>query len=168
MSRLALAAVLIAALALAAALAVEPSREAIARLFGVQGSKIEVLPAGAFPTPVPTIALRDGGPATPRPLSALVSSGVAEAVPLGVLAAETGFAPALPQGFGSPEQAYVVRYGQDRVAALEYATFEVWQARLEGDASFGKVMPPEGILEQVRVGGQPAYWLSGGAALRFL
>jgi hypothetical protein len=162
MPRLAFTAMIIAVIAVAASLAIEPSREAIARFFGVQGSRIEVLPPEAFPTPLPTIALRDGGPATPTPLSALVESGVAEAVPLGVVAAETGFLPALPPAFGTAEHAYVVRYGGESVGVLEYESFELWQAQLEGSAGFGKGIAEGSIFEDVLVGGVPGHWLSGG------
>jgi hypothetical protein len=153
------AAVLVAVIALAAALVVEPSREAIARFFGVQGSRIEVLPAEAFPTPMP--APQSGGPAIPRPLSLLVRSGIAEPKPLSAVAAETGFQPSLPPAFGPPQQAYVVRFGSDRVAALEYETFELWEAQLEGSANFGKGVSPDGVLVETSVRDQPAYWLSG-------
>jgi hypothetical protein len=142
-------------LLLALALAVAPSREAIAKLFGVEGSKIEVAPAptqGASsetqPTPqatpdfgVPLRVIRNVDPAT--------------------LPSFAGFAAALPTGAVGRLSTTLVFYGDQPVAVHHYAGFDLWQTRVPQEASFGKVVEADSILEEVTVNGENGVWLSG-------
>ncbi|MGE0686970.1 MAG: hypothetical protein AB7P33_09515, partial [Dehalococcoidia bacterium] len=139
------------------ALAVEPSREAIARFFGVKGSTIEVVPEGAIPTPLPSPTFAPGGGLVREvPLSQ-----VATPTPLGSIAAAAGFDALLPAGQGAPLRSFVVSLGSDRVVLLQFETFDLWEARLEQEASFGKGITAGSVSEELTVGGEPAYWLSG-------
>lgn len=138
------AAMAIVVAVIAAALAVPGSRTAIADFFGVEGSEIEVVPsATAFAPP------EDIG-ATARPAS------------LDEARDALGFALALPPGAGEPVAVYVVRYGTQDVAVARYGEFDLWQARLDTDASFGKGAPPGVTVEDTFVAGMPARWISGG------
>ena len=149
-----LSAVLVAAaLVLIAALAISPTRDAIARFFGVEGSKIEFLPtalpgetATPFPTAVPT--------SSPR-------AGVYPNVDLFELEALAGFEPALPAVLESRAQSTVYFYGDDAVVVHTYPSFDLWQSHLQGHASFGKQVRPEGTVEELEVGSVPARWVTG-------
>jgi hypothetical protein len=156
-ARLLLAALLIASAALTAALVVTPSREAIARFFGVQGSTIEVVPDGTIPTAVATAALvPGGGPIFPVPLA-----NIATPTPLQAISASTGFEAKLPAGQSEARASFVVAMGRDRVVLLQFDDFDLWEARLEQEANFGKGIEADSIREELTVNGQAAIWLSG-------
>jgi hypothetical protein len=155
--RPALAALLVALLAVAVALAMTPSREAIARLLGVQGSTIEVVPAGTIPTPVATATfVPGGGPIFPVPLG-----NIATPTPLEAIGASTGFEAKLPAGQSRARASFVVAMGSDRVVLLQFDDFDLWEARLEQEANFGKSIEANSIREELTVNGEPATWLSG-------
>jgi hypothetical protein len=136
---------------------VTPSREAIARFFGVQGSTIEVLPAGTIPTPVATATFAPGGgPIFPVPLG-----NIATPTPLDAISASTGFEARLPAGWSQARASFVVAMGRDRVILLQFDDFDLWEARLEQEANFGKGIEPNSIWEELTVNGEPATWLSG-------
>jgi hypothetical protein len=137
-------------LAVALALVASPVGHAVARLFGVEGSKIERLPR------VP-----DATTATPLPAAGDLGAS-ARPVSLAEAAAATGFQPGLPAGRALPREAYLVKYADQAVVVLRYEGFDVWQAQLQQDASFGKIVSPESIILDVRVRDEPAIWLSGG------
>ncbi len=135
-------------LGLAVALAVPGSRSAIADFFGIEGSRIEILPTpqpGVTPTPFPTPAGIESY-ATPASLE--------------VAATAAGFTPALPAGAGRPRGVYLVDYGEPPVVVLDYDRFDLWESRTVG--FFGKGVPPELIIRDFTIKGQPATWISGG------
>ncbi len=133
------------------ALSFPGSRSAIADFFGVEGSKVERLPTpppGVTPTPLPPAA-----DLPPAARLALISE----------IALALGFAPALPDGHGAPDTAYVIEYGGEPVAILRYPAFDLWQTKLRGEASFGKGVPSVGRIEEFELRpGVPARWISGG------
>jgi hypothetical protein len=143
----ALAFSMVAVLVLTAAMAIVPARDAIARFFGVEGSRIEFVQTPPAETPVNGSGL--GPSATP------VAPAEIEAI--------TGFEPALVDG--DLLEAFVVTYVRDAVAVLRYEDFDLWQARLEGEATFGKGLPPEAVVEELEVNGRPATWLTGAVHL---
>jgi hypothetical protein len=139
-----------ALLVLVAALAISPSREAIARLFGVEGSRIEFLPTpapGITPTPFPTTAPGQGRTVELRELPVLA-----------------GFEAALPTVADPRLGSTLLIYGGHPVAVHHYPAFDLWQTDLgmRPDAGFGKGVPDDGIVEDVEVGGVPGVWVSGG------
>jgi hypothetical protein len=145
LSPVALAIVLL--LILGAALLVPPSREAIARFFGVQGSKIERLPAAVSGTPFPR----------PASLDTLATPVALSDVPQGA-----GFTPALPAGSDELLQPYVVRYRDQPVVILHYDRFDLWQTQqLPMLATFGKQVPQGGEVRDVKVGTYDARWVTG-------
>jgi hypothetical protein len=151
------AALLVAAIAVVAALAVGPSREAIARFLGVKSSTIEVVPAGSIPTPVPAATSAAGGaPSLPAPLAT-----IATPVPLGAMGAAAGFEARVPPGRGQPLASYVIALGSDRVVLLQFDGFDLWETRLAQEATFGKAIPPGSVYEDLSVRGNAAVWLSG-------
>ncbi len=127
-------------------------REAVADFLGlaVENERITILPpppAGTTVTPFPT-PQRPGAFATP-----VSAAAAAAALPAGVF---------LPPGHGEPRAYYLVRYLEQLVLILEYETFDLWEA---GPAVFEKgFVFSKGvtILEELTVGGRPAYWLDGG------
>lgn len=135
--------------AAAFAVAVPSSRNAIADFFGIEGSQVELLPTpppGVTPTPFPPEApLEDIG--------TLVSLEEAERL--------VGFALALPRN-ERPDAAFIVRYGDQIVAVLRFERFDLWEARLEPFAHFGKGAPSGVTVEDTLVAGRPARWVSGG------
>ena len=138
-----------AALLVVAVLSVAPGREAVARLFGVEGSEITVVTPvpGVTPTPLPAA----------RPLEAVLKP-----VPLTELQEQVDFEAAVPALDETPDAYYVI-YGDQRVAVLSYDEFDLWQTELLQGASFGKLsdrMPVE-----TEVGPYPAVWFSGGPHL---
>jgi hypothetical protein len=137
----ALAAVLIAVLV--AAFAIAPSREAIGRFFGVEGSKIEVQPTavpGTTPTPLPAVPA--GTYQGLRPVALQELRGM---MPFPVAVPDTG---------ERLRQAYFVSYGNQPVAVLSYEGFDLWQTQLGQEAFFAKGIPPDAILIETEVGGQ--------------
>jgi len=132
------------------ALSFPGSRSAIADFFGVEGSKIERLPtppSGVTPTPFPPPA--DLPPA-------------ARSVSLSEIAGALGFAPALPDGYGVPDEAFLVDYDGETVSILRYAEFDLWQTRPRSNLSFGKGLPESVILLEITVSDEPAYFIGGG------
>ncbi|MPZ49717.1 MAG: hypothetical protein GEU75_10570 [Dehalococcoidia bacterium] len=144
-------AMLFAALVLSVVLVItaSPAGDAIARFFGVEGSRVERLP------PAPP-----GATATPFPNSEGLGANV-QPMSLAEAAAAAGFAPGLPSGLGGPREVYLVQYGSQAVVVLRYDRFDLWQAQLQQNASFGKQVPPEGVIQEVSVRGEPATWLTG-------
>jgi hypothetical protein len=150
--RVSLSPVLIALLLLAAGfvvlLAVQPARESVARFFGVEGSRVERLPAGesvtSFPAPVGLIAV-----ATPLPISEIGGS--------------FPFEPAYPSGFGLPRAAYAVRYNAERVLVLEYERFDLWEVGPQSAGFFEKGVPTGVVLRETTIRGNSAYWIAEGS-----
>jgi hypothetical protein len=142
-------ALLVVAIALVAALAIAPSRDAIARLFGVEGSRIEFLP-----TPLP------GETATPFPTTAPMRG---EAIEPHELPARAGFEAMLPDVPDARLNSVLVFYGGQAVAVHRYPEFDLWQTRLDmkADTGFGKGVPGDGYIEEVEVGGFDGVWVSG-------
>lgn len=128
-------------LVLGAALIATPSRDAIARFFGVQGSTIERLPPGAPLTPYPRPASLDTQ-ATPIALSDLHN-------------------PATPSVRDPMLQTYIVAYRDNPVVILHYDRFDLWQTQLPITATFGKLVPPGAEVRDVMVGTNDARWLTG-------
>lgn len=128
-------------LALGAALLAPPSREAIARFFGVQGATIERLPAGVplTPYPRPTSLDTQAAPVT--------TSEIADAAK-----------PSVPDALLQP---YVVTYRGQRVVILHYERFDLWQTQLPITATFSKLAPPEARVRDVKVGAHDGRWLTG-------
>ena len=144
----ALAALLLAVIV--AAFAVAPSREAIGRFFGVEGSKIEVQPTalpGTTATPPPTVPT--GTYQGLRPVSLQELRGMMP------------FPVALPDTGERLWQAYHVSYGGQPVAVLSYESFDLWQTQLRQEAFFAKGIAPDSILVETEVGDETATWLSG-------
>ena len=144
---------LVAALVLGAALAIAPSRDAIARFFGVEGSRIEFLPTPAggikltpFPTPGPT--------ASP-------ASGVSVSVELADVPVLAGFEAALPDVSDQRLGSSVAFYAGQAVVMHHYDRFDLWETRLKQDAGFGKGLPEGGVVQEVEVGGVPGEWITG-------
>jgi hypothetical protein len=135
--------------AAALAFAVSSSRDAIAEFFGIEGSRIDILPTpppGVTPTPFP--------PEAPlEQIGTRLSLEEAERL--------AGFALSLPSG-EPPEDVFVVRYGDETVAVLRYPQFDLWQARLEPSAYFDKGAPSGVRVEDTLVDGHPATWVTGG------
>jgi hypothetical protein len=127
-------------------LAISPAGEAIARFFGVEGSKVERLPEGATTTP-------PSGDAGLGPTARLVS--------LTEAAAMAGFAPGLPSGEGEPQEVHLVHYGSQTVIVLRYERFDLWQAQLQQNAYFAKQVPQQGTVREVSVRNVAATWLAG-------
>jgi hypothetical protein len=144
-----LAAVLVLLVGVAAALALPGSRSAIADFFGIEGSRIEILPTpppGVTPTPFPTPAGIESY-ATPASLDAAARAA--------------GFTPALPARDGDPRAVYLVDYGEPPPVVLDYDRFDLWESHTVG--FFGKGVPPELIIRDFTIKGQPATWISGGS-----
>ena len=140
------------ALLVLAALAISPSRDAIARLFGVEGSKIEFLPTplpGETPSPYPITA----GTAQP--------GGVVTEIALDDIPDKAGFEPALPGVANERLGSTIVFYAGQPVVMHHYGDFDLWQTQLRQDAGFGKGVPEGGVVEEVEVGGVPGVWLTG-------
>jgi hypothetical protein len=125
---------------LAATLIAPPSRDAIARFFGIQGSHIELLP-GPPPTPFP----RPAGLET-------------QATPVALDAVAGAARPVVPDEL---RQAYVASYGGQDVVVLHYDGFDLWQTQLPIEANFGKFVPPGSEVRDVMVGPYDARWLTG-------
>jgi hypothetical protein len=138
------AAIVVLAAAIAAALAVPSSRSAVADFFGVEGSKIDIVPTNAPPPVAPT-----GIPAAAQRTSI---DDVGDAI---------GFSPLLPAD-REPREAYVVRYGTQDVAIVRYDEFDLWETRLQPESYFGKEADPRLTVTDTFVGGAPAHWVSGG------
>jgi hypothetical protein len=154
-----------AVVAIAVALSVPSSRSAIAEFFGIEGSRIELLPTpapGVTPTPFPT----PGGIesyATPSSLD-----GVQR---------DLGFSVALPAVEGGPPAVYVAVYFGFAVV-LRYDAFDLWEVRLAG-GTIGKGVPADDVfakavgggtkIEDLTIKARPATWISGGAHIvRFI
>jgi hypothetical protein len=133
------------------ALALNPSRDAIARFFGVEGSKIEVVPTlapGITPTPFPS-------PNAGSPTRTISPVSLADLPRL------AGFAAALPRIADPRLSSALVFYGEQPVVVHYYSGFDVWQTRLPQEASFGKLIQPDSIEMAVSVNGENGVWLSG-------
>jgi hypothetical protein len=138
-----------------AALAVPGSRSAIAEFFGIEGSRIERLPApppGATATPLPR-AEDIRGVATPLTLSDVPAFG--------------GVDPALPDGYGEPSAIYGFDFAIQFIV-LQYPEFDLWEGRPDG-ATVEKGLPEGTLLEDTTVNGVPARWVSEGShVVRFV
>jgi hypothetical protein len=141
-------ALLVVAVTVIAALAITPSRDAIARLFGVEGSRIEFLP-----TPLPG--------ETPTPFPTTVTSGVVSAIDLAEIPQRAGFEAALPDVPEPRLSSAIVFYGGQPVVMHHYESFDLWQTRLEQNAGFGKGVPEGGVVEEVDIILANGLWLTG-------
>ncbi|MFN0146081.1 MAG: hypothetical protein ACKVT1_06190 [Dehalococcoidia bacterium] len=150
----------IAALALATAgllIGSREARDAVADFLGlaVEGERIELIPPpapGVTPTPLPA----------PRPLAEIATLTTKEAV-----TSRLGFSPAEPPGLGEPLAYYIATYLGVPVVILHYAAFDLWEvdSPIFEKTAFGKTTE---ALEELEVGGRPAYWLSEPHIVRFL
>jgi hypothetical protein len=150
---------------IAVALSVPSSRSAIADFFGVEGSRIEILPTaapGVTPTPFPTPAGIETY-ATPSSLD-----GVQR---------DLGFTAALPQVEAGPPAVYIADYFAG-AAVLRYDAFDLWEVPLAG-GTIGKGIPADTVfakavggatkIEDLTIKAHPATWISGGAHIvRFI
>ena len=166
--RPAFAALVAAVMVVLAVLAIAPSRDAIARLFGVEGSRIEFLPtalpgetATPLPATFPTTAF--GGGPTAVPGSSGLSTNVRTIDPVDLAEADelAGFEAVLPAVEEARLRSVLVIYGDQPVLEHRYLSFDLWQTKLRQDAGFGKGVPQGGIVQEVEVGGVPGTWLSG-------
>ena len=137
----------VAAAVMVAVFIVPTSRSAVADLFGIEGSRIDVLPTATAPTPFPT----------PQDIDVnAVPSTIEQA------AAMAGFTPALPAG-ESPSSVYTVSYGTEHGVILRYPEFDLWQVgegRFEG--YFDKGVPSDVVVTDLLVAGVPGTWITGG------
>jgi hypothetical protein len=129
---------------IAASLAVPSSRDAVADFFGIEGSEIEFVPSK---TPLPP----------PQDIA-----GKAQLVTVDEATDAAGFDLKLSSSMGEPSATYLVRYGTQTVVVSRYDEFDLWQARLDSDANFGKGAPAGVTITDTFVGGMPARWVSGG------
>ena len=131
--------------AIAAILAVPSSRSAIADLFDVEGSKIDIVPT-----------------TTPLPVAPTGIPGTATRTSIDDVDDVIGFSPLLPAGNREPREAFVLRYGTQHVAIIRYDEFDLWETRLEPASYFGKEADPRLTVTDTFVGDGPAHWVSGG------
>lgn len=153
------AVVALIAVVLGVALSLPNSRSAIADFFGVEGSRIEILP-----TPAP------GMTATPFPTPAMIQSYATPSSLIDVRR-DFGFEPALPPGKGEPQRVYVADYLGVEPVILQYNGFDLWEVKLSG-GTFNKGVPIQGVfdksvrsgakIEDLTINGAPAVWISGG------
>jgi hypothetical protein len=157
-----------ASLIIISALAISPTRDAIARLFGVEGSKIEFLPtalpgetatplSGAFPgatTPLPsaTIVVTPRSTPGPRAIAPVDLARVREFA---------GFDPVLPEVEDPRINSVLIFYGDQAVLEHRYFRFNVYETKLRQDAGFGKFIPDGGRVDEVEVGDVPGLWVTG-------
>lgn len=137
----------LAAGVMVAVFVVPASRGAVADFFGIEGSRIDILPTSTAPTPFPT----------PQDLDAnAVPSTIEQA------AAVAGFSAALPGG-ESPSSVYTVPYGSEQGVILRYPEFDLWQVS-DGDFEgyFDKGVPSGVVVTDLVVAGVPGTWITGG------
>lgn len=149
--RLVAAGAVAAAIAGAGAVALSPgSRSAVADFLGlaVEGERIETAPTSAVPTAIPTIEPADTA-------LAVTLAGASEAV---------GFELALPGG-REPERVYLFEVEQWAVAVLHYPDFDLWQFTPNRPSVAKTLFGGDELVEEVRVGGVPAYWIGEGLRL---
>jgi hypothetical protein len=144
-----LAALLLLLIVAAAAIATSTDEDAIARFFGIEGSRIEPLSeAGAT-----AVAVQ----ATPAGIDALARPVALDDY------TKFGISITLPRATDELRQAYIVAYGDQNVAVLHYDRFDLWQAQLAQDAYFDKgLVSSDFELRDVVVGRQPGRWLAKG------
>ncbi len=142
-----LAALGVAAGVILAVFVVPTSRSAVADFFGIEGSRIDILPTATAPTPFPT----------PQDIDAnAVPSTIEQAAVL------AGFSPALLEGT-SPSRVYTVSYGAEHGVILRYPEFDLWQVG-EGsfEGYFDKGVPSDVVVTDLIVAGVPGTWITGG------
>ena len=160
--RMAYAALAVASLTFGIALAISPSRTAIADFFGLlDGEQVEFLPDV------------ESGEALPPPVSV---PEIAVPAPLEAAADLAGFPLALPAGQGEPRAVYFIEAylrqafgvaGSTVVVVLEYERFDLWQTR--GPGYFVKGVPFDVRIATTEVNDAPAYWIeSEGHTLRLV
>jgi hypothetical protein len=154
------AAVLLLLVAALALLAAAPDSSAVARFFGVDGSKIEIAPAGTTQPPPTSAALPAEADATPRASRLLDTFATPAALPD---LRRQRLEPSLPDVPDELQRAYYVVYDGQAISILHYDDFDLWQADLEPKAFFGKLAPAELVLRDVTVNGRPGHWLAGGS-----
>ena len=151
--RVATALLLVAVVAVASALAIPQSREALADLFGLSSVKLEVGPVEGPPPPV----LSPDSFASPATLAS-----AQEAV---------AFKLRLPVKDGVrilPDAVYIENIGDPRVVILVYESrdFDLYQRSF---GFYGKGLPDADLARESAVHGQPAIWIeSGGHIARSL
>ncbi|MFN0096250.1 MAG: hypothetical protein ACKVVT_15930 [Dehalococcoidia bacterium] len=137
--------------ALAVALVVPKSREAVAEFFGlrVRGAQVQVEP---LPVATATATGTDAARPTPAP------EGVALPLARDAARALLGFEPVLPSGQDEPAL-YSLAYLGARVLVAVYPGFALWQT---DSFIFAKGVPNARAVEEAEVGGRPAYWFEVG------
>lgn len=153
--RIALAALLVAAVAVAAALALPQSREALADLFGLSSVKIEVSPVQGPPPPV----LSPDSFASPATLS-MAQEAVEFEIRL----------PVVDDVSVLPDEVYLQDIGLASapivILVYENEDFDLYQSTR---GFFGKGLPDADLARESSVHGQPAIWIdSGGHIARSL
>jgi RNA polymerase sigma factor (sigma-70 family) len=114
--RLAAAALAVFALLVAATLAIEPARTAVAEFFGlVEGERIENLPAP------PSAGPQTGQPAVARAPTPVPLLRYARPMTLQDARASLPWEPRLPEGAGEPEGVYALSWNGQPVLILQYA-----------------------------------------------
>jgi hypothetical protein len=139
------AAAIIVFVAVAAILAVPSSRSAVADLFDVEGSKIDIVPT-----------------TTPIPVAPVGLPPAAERITIDDLGDAIGYSPLLPADNRDPRETYIFRYGTQAVGIIRYDEYDLWEARLEAETYFGKEADPRLTVTDTFVGDAPAHWVSGG------
>ena len=140
-------------LGMAVMLALPQPREAVGDFLGlgVRGELIESLPPpspGQTPTAVPTVTIEQ----------------LAEPTTLGQAAATLGFQPLVVDD-EHPQSVYLTSFGVFPAVIVRYERFDLWQFDTS-QGSVGKGIDPGGVqVEQTTVGGELAYWVTGGPRL---
>ena len=142
-----------------ALLAVAPDSGAVARFFGVDGSKIENAPAGTTQPATMSAAATADPDATPRASRLLDTFATPAALPD---LHRQRLEPSLPDIPDELQRAYYVVYGGHAISILHYDDFDLWQGNLEARVSFGNSEAAPAPLE-VAVNGTTASWLAGGS-----
>ncbi len=136
-------------LLLVVALALNPSRDAIARFFGVEGLRIEQLP-----TPVPGVT---PAPTTQQSQADALLTPIALSEVLRLSADE----PMLPDTSEPLQGVYYVNCCRPGAIVYRYEHFDLWQTTLQQQSGFLKGVPGSAVLEEVSVSARPGVWIAG-------
>ena len=152
----------LAALLVGVLVAVQPTRHALAELFGlaVEGERIENLP----PPPA--------GPAIEDVPPPLAIESYAEPITLAAAAERLGFVPLLPPTL-EPRSVYFISYlpagWQPQFArptlVVRYDGFDLWQTGADGFVGKGLTYDGDTVVRDTAVRGMEAYWITGGPRL---
>jgi hypothetical protein len=150
----------LAAAALALLLLISPdARQAVARFFGLETVRIERIATVPAPTARPPQTAGEGRP-TGQP-AIQPSPELAGLTTLADAQAKAKFdirLPAYPPDLGQPQAVYLQQFGFGQQVILVYPDFALFQA--EG-VIYSKGVGDGAVIEEVKVGGQDALWLSG-------